>query len=172
VQKGLIFLIGGLLVGAILGALILFSTIPFKKNLTVGSAVDEITFQGLKQTTMTLSQYRGKVVVLNFWATWCVPCQNELPLLQKYSDEFAGKIAVIGVNSQESETDVTNFLRIRKINFPVALDMNGEIIREFAIQGYPTTYFLDADGVIRAEHIGELREDLMLGYLQGAGMKP
>lgn len=163
---------GGLIVGALLGALILVTNTPFQKSMTIGTAVGEVTFQGLNQTSMKLSQFHGKVVVLNFWATWCVPCQNEMRLLQNYSDQFNGKMIVIGVNSQESESDVTTFLRIRKITFPIALDGNGEIIRKFAIQGYPTTYFLDENGVIRGQHIGELRDDLMKGYLESAGMQP
>jgi thiol-disulfide isomerase/thioredoxin len=171
-KKSLFFLIGGLMVGALLGAMVLVSNTPIQKSMSIGTTVEDITLQGLNQVPMPLSQFRGKVVVLNFWATWCVPCQNEMRLLQNYSDQMDGKIIVIGINSQESEADVTTFLRIRKINFPVALDSSGEVIRKFSIQGYPTSYFLDGKGVIRAMHIGELREDLMNGYLEAAGVQP
>ncbi|MRS05652.1 TlpA family protein disulfide reductase [bacterium] len=160
------------MVGVLLGALILVTNTPIQKTMTIGTMVDEITFQSLNQVSMKLSQFRGKVVVLNFWATWCVPCRNEMQLLQDYSNQLDGKIIVIGINSQESEEDVSTFLRIRKITFPIALDSSGEVIRKFAIQGYPTTYFLDANGVIRAQHIGELRDDLMRGYLTAAGVQP
>jgi thiol-disulfide isomerase/thioredoxin len=171
-HKGLYFLAAGLLVGVSLGALILSAGSSVRRAPSVGEAVEEITFQGLQQQQMRLSQFRGKVVVLNFWATWCVPCKDEMPLLQGKYESQRDKIVIIGINSQESEADVKTYLENNQITFPIALDDSGELARKFMIQGYPTTYFLDESGIIRAEHIGALNEKLLTGYLQTAGVKP
>jgi len=171
-RKSLFFLLPGLLLGILLGALILTAGASARRAPSVGEVVEDISFQGLQQSQMTLSQFRGKVVLLNFWATWCLPCKDEMPLLQKSFEARAEKIVVIGVNSQESEADVTAYLQENRLTFPMALDANGELSRKFLIRGYPTTYFIDAGGVIRAEHIGALNETLLSGYLQTAGVKP
>jgi thiol-disulfide isomerase/thioredoxin len=171
-RKGLFFLLPGLLLGILLGALILTAGAAPRRAPSVGEVVEEIAFQGLQQRPMTLSQFRGKVVLLNFWATWCVPCKDEMPLLQKSFVALGNQIVVVGVNSQESEAEVAAFLRTNQITFPIALDASGELGRRFMIQGFPTTYFIDASGVIRSEHIGALNETLLIGYLQTAGVKP
>jgi thiol-disulfide isomerase/thioredoxin len=162
----------GLVVGILLGILILTAGASVRRPPNVGEPVEDIRFQGIEQSQMTLSQFRGQVVLLNFWATWCVPCKDEMPLLQKYFEVRQGKMVVIGVNSQESEADVKTYMYSNNITFPIALDASGELSRKFIIQGYPTTYFIDASGVIRAEHIGALNETLLAGYLQAAGIKP
>jgi peroxiredoxin len=171
-RKILVSLPMGLLLGVFLGMAIVSAGTATQRAPDVGQAVGELSLPGLEQRQMTLSQFRGKVVVLNFWATWCVPCKDEMPLLQNHFVSLGDDIVVIGVNSQESVADVKKYVQANQITFPIVLDASGELARRFAIQGYPTTYFIDANGVIRAEHIGALNETLLSAYLLNAGKKP
>jgi thiol-disulfide isomerase/thioredoxin len=168
-KKSLVFIVAGLLLGALLGGLILFSNATPKQGPVIGSKVDDFSLPGLDAQPVSLSQFRGKIILLNFWATWCVPCQAEMPLLQKTYQSSGGKLVVIGVNSQESETDVKNFIAQNQITFPIALDDSGEITRKFLINGYPTTFMIDSSGILRNLHIGELKEDILQKYLSELG---
>ena len=169
IKKSLVFIFTGLLFGTLLGGLILFSSSAPKKGPVIGSAVEDFQLPGLNEQTVSLSQYRGKIVLLNFWATWCVPCKEEMPLLQRIYQSSGDKLVVIGINSQESEKDVQEFLDENQISFPIGLDASGELSRKFLINGYPTTFLIDSKGILRNLHIGELKEDLLLGYLSELG---
>lgn len=171
-RKLLIFLLVGLVFGVGLGAAILVSGSSSKPGPEIGAQVDDFSLPGIQAPSIKLSDFRGKVVVLNFWATWCIPCKDEMPLLQKYADALGSSVVVIGINSQEQAPDVKAYIEANHIRFPIALDLSGEITRRFQINGYPTTFFVNQKGILRSEHIGALREDLLLGYLQGVGVKP
>ncbi len=163
--------VSGLLFGALLGGLILLSSAAPKQGPVIGSKVDDFSLPGIETQTVSLSQYRGKIIVLNFWATWCVPCKDEMPLLEKVYQSSGDKLVVIGVNSQESKSDVQKFIDQYQITFPIALDASGELTRKFLVNGYPTTFLIDSNGVMRNLHIGELREDLLKGYISEMGVQ-
>jgi thiol-disulfide isomerase/thioredoxin len=171
-RKGLIFLVTGMALGILFGVLILMPGARSDPNPVVGVQVEDFILPDLQERTIQLSQYRGKVVVLNFWATWCTPCKDEMPLLQKYADALKSKIVVIGINSQEAVVDVKAFVDANALSFPIALDGNGEILRKFLVHNYPTTFFIDPNGILRDQHIGTLSDELMNGYLRNAGVNP
>ena len=171
IKKSLIFILTGLLLGAILGGLVLFSSAAPKQGPVIGSEVGDFALPGIEGQSISLSQYRGKAILLNFWATWCVPCKDEMPLLQEVFDSHSDQLVVIGVNSQESEIDVQRFISENGISFPIALDESGEIARKFLVNGYPTTFLIDQKGVLRNLHIGELRVDILKGYLAELGVQ-
>lgn len=114
--------------------------------------------------TVDLGAYRGKVVLLNFWATWCEPCKRELPALQAAHDQLAGQgLAVIGVNLTDDElvqgrdqATIKSFLDQFGVTYPVALDMEGEVTNAYRVFPLPTSFFIDGEGRIRYVHIGEL----------------
>ncbi|NDJ75451.1 MAG: TlpA family protein disulfide reductase [Chloroflexi bacterium] len=97
-----------------------------------------------------LGDYDGQVVVLNLWATWCPPCRAEMPDLeavwQRYADDG---MVVLAVNQNESASDVAAFRTEYDLTFPVALDRAGDVGRLYETSTFPTTYFIDRDGVIR-----------------------
>jgi cytochrome c biogenesis protein CcmG, thiol:disulfide interchange protein DsbE len=171
-RKLFVFILVGLIFGVSLGAAILVSGSTSRPGPEIGTQVDDFSLPGIQAQPIKLSDFRGKAVVLNFWATWCIPCKDEMPLLQKYADSLGSSVVVIGINSQEQAPDVKAYIEANAIRFPIALDLSGEITRRFQINGYPTTFFVDQKGILRGEHIGALREDLLLGYLQGLGVKP
>jgi thiol-disulfide isomerase/thioredoxin len=104
-----------------------------------------------------LTEYRGAVLVVNFWATWCTPCRNELPSLEQLRDAFRGRpFAVLTVNVGDGESRVKRFLAEVPLRLPVLLDRNGEAQRAWRVRGLPATFVLDPEGAIRHWYIGEL----------------
>jgi thiol-disulfide isomerase/thioredoxin len=104
-----------------------------------------------------LTDYRGKVLVVNFWATWCAPCREELPSLERLRDALRDKpVQVLAVNVNEGESRVRRFLTEVLLHLPVLLDRNGEAQRAWRVRGLPATFLLDQDGAIRYWFLGEL----------------
>ncbi len=96
-----------------------------------------------------LASYRGQVVVVNFWASWCVPCRNEAPLLEEASQRWGDRgVAFLGVNAQDFLGDARAFVERYEITYPNVHDGPGETLGRFGITGFPETYFIDAEGRI------------------------
>lgn len=103
-----------------------------------------------------LADYRGKVLVVNFWATWCAPCREELPSLERLRDALRGRpFEVLAVNVAEGESRVKRFLADVPLRIPVLLDRNGDAQRAWRVRGLPATFFLDPEGSIRYWYLGE-----------------
>jgi cytochrome c biogenesis protein CcmG/thiol:disulfide interchange protein DsbE len=127
----------------------------------VSRPAPEFALQSLDGTTVRLSDYRGKVVLINFWGTWCEPCKEETPALQAAYTELQPRgFEVIGVNlySQETGGDagVRAFLEPYRVSYPIALDADGETARAFQISPIPVSYFVDPSGNIRFVKVGAL----------------
>lgn len=103
-----------------------------------------------------LSDYRGKAVVLNFWATWCPPCVAEMPELQSLhaKHEAAGDLVVLAVDVEEPPAAVEEFKQQRALTLPILSDRTGEVRRYYGLPGLPGTFFIDRDGVIRGKALG------------------
>lgn len=96
---------------------------------------------------ISLADYRGKVVLLNFWATWCVPCITEMPELQALHLKYQGKgLIVIAINVEESQPVVARFGRRLKLSFPLVLDPDGRIHKAYGVIGLPSTFLIGRDG--------------------------
>lgn len=127
-----------------------------KKDGISGKPAQDFTIDGLDSgTTYTLSDFKGKVVLLDFFATWCPPCRKELPILQKLNDSYTGKdFMFIAVNSMEERQPVKDFIDQQKFLFPVALDSDGSAGTKFGVTAYPTLVLIDKNGVVRHVHVG------------------
>ena len=104
-----------------------------------------------------LSDYRGKVVMLNFWATWCPPCRREMPSMQRLYDKYRDRgLVVVAVNQWEDPDLVFEFTGRLSLEptFPILFDRESRIAEEYAVKGLPTTYLLDKQGNIRFRAIG------------------
>ncbi|WP_298820406.1 J domain-containing protein [Chloroflexus sp.] len=141
------------------------------RNTLSGQAMGEInrpapnfSAQELRGGTIELAQYRGKVVLINFWGTWCEPCKRELPALQQAYEQFSDQgLMIIGVNLTDDEQmqgqtieDVAAFLAQYGVTYPIALDLDGKITEAYRVFPLPTSFFITTDGQIRYVHIGEL----------------
>ncbi len=118
---------------------------------------------------VSLETLRGKVVLLNFWATWCPPCKAEMPDLNVLHRDYgpAHDFAVVGVNLEESPEQVEAFARDFRISFPLLLDSKGEVTGErFAVRTLPTSIIIDRDGYIRDSWIGQIPREAVLARLE------
>lgn len=177
---------GGLLFGAVLGLVILIAAqqtglIPQEGAQpaslqsgapAIGKPAIDFELQTLTGETIHLSDLRGKVILLNFWATWCGPCRAEMPAIQARYAALQPDLIVLAVNDNEAQADVQAFVEEIGITFPVLLDPRARVNRAYLINALPTTFIIDAEGIIRAQHIGSLSERQLDGYLQLVGLNP
>jgi cytochrome c biogenesis protein CcmG/thiol:disulfide interchange protein DsbE len=106
--------------------------------------------------TIDLSQYRGKPVVLNFWATWCHPCWDEHPVLTQVAQTTGGQVQFVGVVFQDEESKITGFLRQRGWAYPTLVDDRGKTAIAYGVGGVPETFFLDKNGKIVSKYVGPM----------------
>jgi peroxiredoxin len=159
---------GGAMVGLALIAVVWFfagrtaePTLPPVGEMT--RVAPAFSLPSLDGGTVNLSDYRGKVVLVNFWGTWCEPCKEETPALQQaYTQLQSEGLEIIGVNLYSQETGgeeaVRAFLQPYGVTYPIALDTAGDIARSFQISPIPVSYFVDQNGTIRYVKVGTLRE--------------
>ncbi len=136
----------------------------------VGSPAPDFTAQTLQGESVSLSDLRGQVVLINFWATWCAPCRVEMPAIQARYNR--GGFTVLAVDFDESAELVQAFVDDLELSFPVLLDPGGEIQNLYRVRGYPTSFFVDAEGIIRVFHIGDMSEAEIDNYLTQLGVRP
>jgi peroxiredoxin len=112
--------------------------------------------------TLSLADLAGSAVALNFWATWCAPCQSEMPELQSTADRYAAQgLIVLGVDASESADQVKDYMAELRLTFPTVIDPDGRIANQYGVYAFPTTIWIDEKGAIRARHLGPLtREDI------------
>jgi thiol-disulfide isomerase/thioredoxin len=115
-------------------------------KLGQGAAAD-FALRDLSGNTVTLSGYRGNLVLLNFWATWCGPCREEMPSMERLYRQVRGQgFTMLAVNEKESVAQVANFMRSYGLSFPALLDVDGRVSSAYRVWGLPTTYLIDAAG--------------------------
>ena len=123
----------------------------------VGFLAPDFALPTLDGGTQALSALRGKVVVLNFWASWCPPCRAEMPTLARVAQTYAPKgVTVLAVNAtaNDSPEAARRFLAQIGVTLPVALDLDGRVVQTYRISAFPTTFFIDPQGVIRDIVVG------------------
>lgn len=184
-KKILILGLSGLAIGLVLGGLILFLPgsvmMPVAKEFAadgglqsgaprVGQPAPQFSALSLTGEPITEQEFIGKNTVLNFWATWCVPCEVEMPVLQSAYEKYQSDLQIIGINAGESQQLIAPFLETHGITFEVAVDSDGSAQKNYLVLGLPITFFIDQAGTIIAQHIGELNEKQLAGYLQLLGV--
>jgi len=129
-----------------------------------GMAAPDFELLDLNGEPVRLSGLKGKKVVLNFWATWCPPCQAEMPHMEKISQQHAEDAVVLGVNMTHTERNsaaVSQFAESYRLSFPIVLDEKGATADTYRVRAYPTTYVIDSDGIIREIYEGAITGDLL-----------
>ena len=117
-----------------------------------GAPAPDFTLPDLGGTTMTLSNLRGQVVIINLWTAWCPPCREEMPALDAIYQQYqADGLVVLAVHStiQDSEAAARAFAQELNLSFPILLDHEGVVTRRYQLQSLPTTFFVDRKGIIR-----------------------
>ena len=139
----------------------------------VGRAAPEFTLRPLEGgEPVTLASLRGRPAVINFWATWCVPCFQEHPLLVSAARSLGDRVRFVGVIYEDSEQQVRGFLARQGSAYPSLVDPGSRTAIAFGVFGVPETYFLDTEGKIAAKHIGPLDAQSLEAKLRQAGLSP
>jgi len=129
-----------------------------KLNLTAyprGTRPPEFNGHTADGRTASLASLRGKVVLLNFWATWCQDCRPEMPLFEQLHREFAAQgLSVMGINAREGTTAIRGYAKELGLTFPLVLDLKGEINAAYGVIGLPTTFLVGRDGRAMALAVG------------------
>jgi peroxiredoxin len=138
---------------------------------TSGSLAPDFSLRTIDGATLSLRQFRGQTVLVNFWATWCGPCQVEMPVIQSKYEQFKEEgLVVLAVNLDESARAVAEFRETFDLTFELLLDPGAEVQKLYRNRSYPTTVFIDSWGVIRAQHIGVMTEGQLDRYLEQLGL--
>lgn len=117
----------------------------------------DFTLKDLSGNPKTLSAYKGKIVVLNFWGVWCPYCVQEMPSMQKFYDQLKGdKFEILAVDVNDTPQTVKDFISANGYNFQIVLDADLSVTGMYGIQGFPTTFIVDGDGYLRAMFVGAL----------------
>ncbi len=117
---------------------------------TVGMQVEDFSLTDLEGKSQSLSQYRGKIVLINFWATWCKPCTTEMPAMQASFDKLREKgFVVLAINELEDDAKVREHIKQYGHTFPVLMDRDNKVANQFGVFGLPVSVFIDQQGVVQ-----------------------
>ena len=123
-------------------------------ELAEGDEAPDFTAELADGSTFTLSNQKGKVVLLNFWATWCGPCVNEMPAFERLHSEYGDEVAILAVNCLEEKETVNRFIADENYTFPIAYDVEGSINGKYPSDGIPYTLIIDKEGVVKKIYVG------------------
>jgi peroxiredoxin len=183
-RKEFLILAAGLLVGAGLAIFIYFALdlsnddagladelpgVSLPESAAVGAPAPDFELNNLENEPVRLSDLRGKIVVINFWATWCEPCKVEMPFLEKLHSSSQKQLEILAVNFDEPSQQVQQFAEEYQLSFPILLDPGGNVQNLYRVRGYPTTFILDEEGIVRFHHIGLITEGQLDQYLSELG---
>lgn len=125
----------------------------------VGSPAKDFTLQD-SDRTVSLNQFRGQVVVLNFWATWCPPCVEELPSMMDMQDQMRARgVIVLGVSIDVDNDAYHRFLKLHNVNFLTVRDPEQKVAELYGTSGWPETYVIDREGILRRKFVGPVNWD-------------
>ncbi len=145
--------------------LLLILLIPFVQGCeetAKSNVAADFTLQLFDGRTFNLSKHTGEAVVVNFFASWCVPCRAEAPALEAVHREYADKkVIFVGVAIKDTDSAAKAFVKKYELTFPTGLDKDEEVKRSFSVFGLPTTFFIDGNGLITYTHSGAVTEELI-----------
>ena len=124
-------------------------------SLSCAEVSYDFTLQDLEGKPISLSDYKGKVVFIDFWASWCPPCRLSIPYVEKLYEQYKDNenFVVLGINLQESKDDITKFMKKQKMNYPVLLSDN-KVISNYKISSIPRFFLIDKNGDVYNKYVG------------------
>lgn len=138
-----------------------------KKDDSSYEKAEDFTLLDLEGNKVSLSDYKGKKIFLNFWATWCPPCKAEMPNIEKvYQDTKDSDLVILAVEIGEPLETVKSFIDKNEYNFNVLLDIDQSVASSYNISSIPTSYFIDEEGYIIAKRVGGMNKDQMMDYIE------
>ncbi|MFQ5430878.1 MAG: TlpA disulfide reductase family protein [Nitrospinota bacterium] len=117
----------------------------------------EFSVSDLEGKKASIAEYKGKPLIINFWATWCVPCIQEMPELEKlYKERKKDGLELLMINAKESKEVVSKYIKEKGYTFRVLIDEEGKVLRQYQVFGLPSTFFIDDKGVVQYFYMGQL----------------
>ena len=124
-----------------------YKVVPILQAMKEVAPTPEIALGTLDGKKVSLKDFRGKIVLLNFWASWCVPCREEMPAMEKLYQEYKDKnFTILAIAVKDSRQDTLNFVKELKLTYPVALDLDAKVGQEYGAWGLPVTYLIGPNG--------------------------
>ena len=148
------------LAAALMGGLFLAGAVAYQRSL--GAMADlsrpapPWALADLEGRSRRLAEWRGQAVLLNFWTTWCEPCREEIPALDAFHRRFGGRLAVVGINVREPLSTVRQFVQEFSVGYPVVRDADGKVAERYRVRGFPESWLVDEQGVLRRQWPGPL----------------
>jgi peroxiredoxin len=138
-----------------------------KERVAVGDEAPDFVLSDLNGNTHQLSDYRGKGVFLNFWGTYCKPCEKEMPYMNNLYKEYKNQgVEIIAVNVGESKLAVEKFVEKYQLHFPIVIDKDNQVLEAYDISPIPTTFLINKDGQIVEIITGTMTEQDMKNYME------
>jgi cytochrome c biogenesis protein CcmG, thiol:disulfide interchange protein DsbE len=136
-------------------------TVPAPRRARIGKAAPDFTLRALDGKPVTLSSYRGRPVVLTFFASWCHPCEEDMPVLERAQRDSGNRVAVIGVNYEDFASDTRDFVGRLGVTFPALVEdsTDNPVAKRYDVHAMPDTVFIDAGGVVRNRLYGPVTTD-------------
>lgn len=148
------------LAAALVGGLFLAGAVAYHRSLgamaDLGRPAPPWALADLEGRSRRLAEWRGQVVLLNFWTTWCEPCRDEIPALDAFHRRFGARLAVVGINVREPLPTVRQFVQEFSMGYPVVRDADGKVAERYRVRGFPESWLLDEQGVLRRQWPGPL----------------
>jgi cytochrome c-type biogenesis protein len=135
-------------------------------GLGEGEAAPNFRTQNIRGELVTLEDFQGKVVLLNFWATWCQPCREEMPEFEQAERDYGDRLVVLPVNLEETPEQIVTFAEDEDIDLDFLIDQKGTIHERYNVTGYPTTYIIQPDGTMLFKHPGPITLEQIDDYLE------
>jgi cytochrome c biogenesis protein CcmG/thiol:disulfide interchange protein DsbE len=149
----------------------LFNQAAPRPGPAIGRTATAFNLETLDGTSIKLDSFRGKPLIINFFASWCDPCREEMPLINELASAGATHgFSVLGIAVEDSRAAMTEYRREAKLIFPIALDLNNTVKRAYRIFGPPATFFIDAQGIIRDMVLGPITRERAIEALTSAGV--
>jgi cytochrome c biogenesis protein CcmG/thiol:disulfide interchange protein DsbE len=155
-RRRLTVALGGFLILALAFGVVWLQSSKYEP-LTIGMMAPDFSLPDMEGKVRRLSDYRGKVVFLNFWATWCKPCKEEMPSMEILWENFKSEefvMLAISMDRVTTKKDIPSFIESMKLTFPILTDSWGQTDKLYKLMGVPETYIIDQNGVLREKVIG------------------
>jgi len=133
-------------------------------GLGIGVKAPDFELINLKGEQVKLSDFHGKKIMLNFWATWCPPCKEEMPDMEKFHQQAKDDVVILAVNI-DPQYNVQEFITEMGITFPILLDKKDDVNSIYQVLTIPTTYFIDEEGIIRHKYLSAMTNEIMNQYV-------
>lgn len=131
------------------------------QKVDVGQKIPDDEMSGIEGGVINPGRFQNKVIILNFWATWCPPCTKEMPFLEATFKKYKEKgLVIVGINYNEDKETVLHFVREGGVTFPIVLDKELRLTRNYKVLSLPTTFFIDRKGIVRDKYRGEITEEI------------